>query len=265
MIHTLTELSACCNAEKKVETENPWSRWSHYVCSKCDKLFEARKPALIIGCKECSSLVGCGHYMPTDGTHATIYTYKGHYHCWEQKQPFACRISLEKHDQCCLCDMKVPKEKECEIVNCPFRGNKHLRHEEDGFEHSIFPSPTDWMTEERELWDDTSKCYDITGSIRPIVTAYWLSRMESHETALVRKMNEAFAKEIDKVREEANAKGYSEGSFNGENGGFNEGRKQERDRIRKMIEEIRSIAETNSSYTISKIFQELLDNLTPNE
>lgn len=33
---------------------------------------------------------------------------QSHYHCWNQKQPCACGIPLEKHTQCCLCDTKVP-------------------------------------------------------------------------------------------------------------------------------------------------------------
>lgn len=33
------------------------------------------------------------------------YTHVSHSHCWAQKQPPACGIPLEKHDQCCLCDV----------------------------------------------------------------------------------------------------------------------------------------------------------------
>jgi hypothetical protein len=32
-----------------------------------------------------------------------------HYHCWVQQQPPACGIPLEKHEQCCLCDLSVPR------------------------------------------------------------------------------------------------------------------------------------------------------------
>jgi len=32
--------------------------------------------------------------------------HKSHSCCWEQKQPSACGIPLEKHTQCCLCDEK---------------------------------------------------------------------------------------------------------------------------------------------------------------
>lgn len=33
-----------------------------------------------------------------------------HYHCWNQKQPSACGIPLEKHTQCCLCPTPKPVE-----------------------------------------------------------------------------------------------------------------------------------------------------------
>ncbi len=32
------------------------------------------------------------------------YNDYSHNHCWNQKQPSACGIPLEKHTQCCLCD-----------------------------------------------------------------------------------------------------------------------------------------------------------------
>lgn len=34
------------------------------------------------------------------------YAYLSHEHCWNQRQPSACSIPLEKHKQCCLCDLK---------------------------------------------------------------------------------------------------------------------------------------------------------------
>lgn len=37
------------------------------------------------------------------------YGYASHSHCWDQKQPSACGIPLEEHEQCCLCDMKPPQ------------------------------------------------------------------------------------------------------------------------------------------------------------
>lgn len=33
-----------------------------------------------------------------------------HTHCWNQEDPPACGISLEKHAQCCLCDTQVPRK-----------------------------------------------------------------------------------------------------------------------------------------------------------
>lgn len=41
-----------------------------------------------------------------------------HIHCWNEKQPSACGISLEKHKQCCLCELLVPK-RECGRCACP--------------------------------------------------------------------------------------------------------------------------------------------------
>lgn len=36
------------------------------------------------------------------------YDHHSHLHCWAQKQPSACGIPLEKHTQCCLCDITPP-------------------------------------------------------------------------------------------------------------------------------------------------------------
>jgi len=42
-----------------------------------------------------------------------------HTHCWEQEQPSACGIPLEKHNQCCLCDLKyTPIEEEKKVLVC---------------------------------------------------------------------------------------------------------------------------------------------------
>lgn len=41
-----------------------------------------------------------------------------HYHCWDQDQPPACGIPIEKHEQCCLCDLKpAPHVKESSEKN----------------------------------------------------------------------------------------------------------------------------------------------------
>lgn len=37
------------------------------------------------------------------------YSHLSHSHCWDQKQPSACGIPLEKHKQCCLCDLLMPR------------------------------------------------------------------------------------------------------------------------------------------------------------
>ncbi len=37
------------------------------------------------------------------------YQYKSHTHCWNNKN-LPCGKPLEKHSQCCLCDMKIPNE-----------------------------------------------------------------------------------------------------------------------------------------------------------
>lgn len=36
----------------------------------------------------------------------TYETDFSHTHCWDQKQPSACGIPLEEHEQCCLCPKK---------------------------------------------------------------------------------------------------------------------------------------------------------------
>ena len=38
-----------------------------------------------------------------------VKTDYSHTHCWNQKTP-ACGIPLEKHTQCCLCDVKVEEK-----------------------------------------------------------------------------------------------------------------------------------------------------------
>lgn len=37
------------------------------------------------------------------------YEHHSHSHCWNQGGKPACGQPLEKHKQCCLCDMLVPK------------------------------------------------------------------------------------------------------------------------------------------------------------
>lgn len=42
----------------------------------------------------------CGHCrLPRPS-----YSHISHIHCWAQKQPSACGIPLDAHNQCCLCD-----------------------------------------------------------------------------------------------------------------------------------------------------------------
>lgn len=43
---------------------------------------------------------------PQDTSPKKDYERHSHYHCWDQDQPPACGIPLEKHEQCCLCDLK---------------------------------------------------------------------------------------------------------------------------------------------------------------
>lgn len=50
----------------------------------------------------------CGNGYCSCHTATTNYERISHFHCWKQKQPSACGIPLEKHEQCCLCDLKVP-------------------------------------------------------------------------------------------------------------------------------------------------------------
>ena len=40
-------------------------------------------------------------------TNPTPYHQRDHSHCWESENP-PCGIPLEKHAQCCLCDLRVP-------------------------------------------------------------------------------------------------------------------------------------------------------------
>lgn len=58
----------------------------------------------------------CDCHAPSDA--GVNYSHVSHTHCWEQTMFMvendgkpACGIPLEKHTQCCLCDMKVPVEK----------------------------------------------------------------------------------------------------------------------------------------------------------
>ena len=58
--------------------------------------------------KICKSLASLGDNKPTEellGKNAVIdYANNySHYHCWNQTQPPACGIPLEKHTHCCLC------------------------------------------------------------------------------------------------------------------------------------------------------------------
>ena len=54
------------------------------------------------------------HTNHPEGSSETNYNYLSHTHCWAQYKKHgssACGIPLEKHTQCCLCDLPVPGEK----------------------------------------------------------------------------------------------------------------------------------------------------------
>lgn len=55
----------------------------------------------------------------TNPEKAFDYNRVGHSHCWDQKQPSACGIPLEKHTQCCLCDMKIVADTHIDIITAP--------------------------------------------------------------------------------------------------------------------------------------------------
>lgn len=45
------------------------------------------------------------------------YERVSHTHCWNNGPTPPCNIPLEKHEQCCLCDMVAPKDKKQPEVN----------------------------------------------------------------------------------------------------------------------------------------------------
>ena len=53
------------------------------------------------------------HGTPTPRTN---YNHVSHTHCWEQGGHPPCGIPMEKHTQCCLCDLKVPRPRTWEDI-----------------------------------------------------------------------------------------------------------------------------------------------------
>lgn len=56
--------------------------------------------------------------------------------------------------------------------------------------------PKEQQDELREDWRDTSKCYDIAGSVRPIVEEYWINKITeflNEKAATVEKLKEDIA------------------------------------------------------------------------
>lgn len=88
------------------------------------------------------------------------------------------------------------------------------------------PPESSWMEEEREAWDETSKCYDIAGSVRPIVTDYWLTRMAEQIKAETKRCLAAHSSQIPFIFQK------------GQKIGVEQGRTEERERV---ISEIQSV------------------------
>ncbi len=59
------------------------------------------------------------------------YEHHSHTHCWDQEQPPACGISLEKHTQCCLCDLSYEPFKKCTCTT------KYCKHYEGDFDRYV--------------------------------------------------------------------------------------------------------------------------------
>ena len=77
----------------------------------------------------------------------TPYNHLSHTHCWNQDGDSPCGIPMEEHDQCCLCDLKVPQNTlTTRLINpCPSCGSSDNPH--DCFK----VVPADTLTTEQEV------------------------------------------------------------------------------------------------------------------
>lgn len=81
-----------------------------FVCAKCNRLICGDKINYTNMPKKTKGLLDITKNLCL--IHEKNYNHASHSHCWNQVQPSACGIPLEKHTQCCLCDLKVPEKKE---------------------------------------------------------------------------------------------------------------------------------------------------------
>lgn len=119
-------------------------------------------------------------------------------------------------------------EKECTCM-CHTKGWMEKEHGKKGWCAGIClelarPTESSWMEEEREAWDETSKCYDIAGSVRPIVTDYWLTRMAEQIKAETKRCLAAHSSQIPFIFQK------------GQKIGVEQGRTEERERVTSEIQ-----------------------------
>lgn len=105
----------CCKECRKI-SQHSWGRVN--ICQKkdcpchttpcCERCVYHSHPVKD-GNRFCSNSKCECHTTPT-----VNYEHISHTHCWSQKQPSACGIPLDKHTQCCLCDLKPPTECACQ-------------------------------------------------------------------------------------------------------------------------------------------------------
>lgn len=84
-----------------------------------------------------------------DKAHIDYERNHSHYHCWNQEQPSACGIPLEKHKYCCLCDTPYYQGEKFPLTRLAINQTSEVEELDDknividyGFKHNATPTPS---------------------------------------------------------------------------------------------------------------------------
>ncbi len=179
------EKSKCCGAKKVIVSRKPQS---------CDWRIDAY-------CQNCGK-----PFIPQEEIREN-YNHRSHYHCWEQhKYDFgteiepACGQPLDKHTQCCLCDMAVPhKEVSKECKHPPTEGYTGMTPcKKCGLigRWSSTPHPESWEEKIRQDYKGIISQAQIEATIK-----YWRDFMNVNISQAITTERERIRKEIPILRQ----------------------------------------------------------------
>lgn len=148
------------------------------------------------------------------------YERYSHIHCWNQDQPSACSIPLEKHTQCCLCDTPKPEEKPKNIIKA--------------IDAELSPPLKDWEVEFDKRFP---KLYEPEGNVKYVenLTAVTME-IKAFLSSTVREAEEKLM---------VNAIEFSK------QGWIDQGRIEEKSRLLKIVEDLRRVNINSYSYNVA--------------